>query len=510
MANFVGTANNDTLTGTSAGDFLRGLGGNDKINGGLGFDIIRPGTGNDTLNGGPGDTANSLDYQDLSMGLTFVVASGKGTVKGAGKSDTFTGFILFAGTSGNDTFTSGALTSDGFYSFTPLRGDDRVIGNSSFDELRFEQNDIVRGINANLVTGKIIDGYGDTDTVSGIERLRCTRFVDVITGSNAAIERFQTYAGADIINGGGGIDELDYRREFDEEDLNGRTGSHGITIDMAAGTAIDSYGYRDRFSGIEEVRGTNFVDTMSGSNIKEQLRGEGGNDRLTGLGGDDVLIGDDGNDYLDGGLGADTLNGGVGNDTYVLGADTDRIIDSSGTDSVSSSIDRALDAVGLTMIENLSLRGSAVVGRGNSVDNKISGNGADNRLYGLDGNDTLNGVTGDDFLVGGRGKDIFVFNTAINGAASNIDRIVDFSVADDTIQLDDAIFKVGALTSTKTISTAAFYIGVAAHDSNDRIIYDKTSGALYYDSNGNAAGGQFQFATLSANLALTIADFVVF
>jgi hypothetical protein len=47
-----------------------------------------------------------------------------------------------------------------------------------------------------------------------------------------------------------------------------------------------------------------------------------------------------------------------------------------------------------------------------------------------------------------------------------------------------------------------------AHD--DRIIYQKTTGALYYDSNGDAAGGAIKFAQLTAGLTLTNSDFLVF
>ena len=66
-----------------------------------------------------------------------------------------------------------------------------------------------------------------------------------------------------------------------------------------------------------------------------------------------------------------------------------------------------------------------------------------------------------------------------------------------------------ALHTIGTLASAAFYIGPAAHDATDQIIYNKTTGALIYDANGNAAGGAVQFATLGTGLALTNADFVV-
>ena len=51
-----------------------------------------------------------------------------------------------------------------------------------------------------------------------------------------------------------------------------------------------------------------------------------------------------------------------------------------------------------------------------------------------------------------------------------------------------------------------------ATELDDRIIYNTTTGALIYDTNGSLGGGAVQFATLTSAVkpALTSADFFVF
>ena len=118
--------------------------------------------------------------------------------------------------------------------------------------------------------------------------------------------------------------------------------------------------------------------------------------------------------------------------------------------------------------------------------------------------DALVGGLGDDVLFGGGGMDGCLFNTALN-AANNIDSIVGYSVADDTIRLDNVIFTTLA---DGALGAPAFFIGAAAHDADDRIIYNSATGAPSFDADGNAGGAALiQFATLSSGLALTSADF---
>jgi serralysin len=77
----------------------------------------------------------------------------------------------------------------------------------------------------------------------------------------------------------------------------------------------------------------------------------------------------------------------------------------------------------------------------------------------------------------------------------------------DQIVLENSIFT--KLTAIGTLSDDFFHVGAGAADLNDFIIYDDTTGALYYDSNGSAAGQQVQFAHLDPGLSLTHTDFFV-
>ena len=141
---------------------------------------------------------------------------------------------------------------------------------------------------------------------------------------------------------------------------------------------------------------------------------------------------------------------------------------------------------------------------GTNFNDVLEGNSGADVLSGGLGADRLFGGLGNDNLTGGAGSDSFVFNTA---TVSNIDTITDFNVAEDTIELENAIFT--GLPTTGTLSAADFVIGTAAGDASDRIIYNSATGALLYDSNGNAAGGSVQIATLQTGLLLTNADFLI-
>ncbi|MBL8397991.1 MAG: calcium-binding protein, partial [Candidatus Accumulibacter sp.] len=139
----------------------------------------------------------------------------------------------------------------------------------------------------------------------------------------------------------------------------------------------------------------------------------------------------------------------------------------------------------------------------------LLGDGNANSLSGAGGNDTLNGGLGNDLLIGGAGADVFRFDT-LPDALSNRDQISDFNVADDTIELENAVF--ASLASTGVLAAASFRSGAgisAAADANDYLIYDTTSGALYYDDAGSGGAAAVPIALLAPGLALTALDFWV-
>ena len=89
---------------------------------------------------------------------------------------------------------------------------------------------------------------------------------------------------------------------------------------------------------------------------------------------------------------------------------------------------------------------------------------------------------------------------------TNVDDVFDFSVLNDTINLENAVF-VGLVAGA--LPAGQFHIGAAAADGNDHIIYDAASGDLSFDADGTGASAQVQFASLQPGLALTAADFFV-
>jgi Ca2+-binding RTX toxin-like protein len=212
------------------------------------------------------------------------------------------------------------------------------------------------------------------------------------------------------------------------------------------------------------------------------------------------IIGNDGDNAINGGGGVDQMFGRAGNDTYYVDNAGDSVGESGGqgTDEVRTSVSWTLTAG--ADVETLRTTDDWYTG---AMD--LTGNASGNIVRGNHGSNTINGGDGRDTLTGLEGWDLFRFDTPLS-AASNVDTITDFNVADDTILLDRDIFSSLGLGS---LSPGQFVMGTTALDADDRIIYDNTTGAVYYDGDGNGGTAAIQFATMSMGPALTYLDFLV-
>nr|WP_246408053.1 calcium-binding protein [Microvirga lupini] len=142
----------------------------------------------------------------------------------------------------------------------------------------------------------------------------------------------------------------------------------------------------------------------------------------------------------------------------------------------------------------------------------LTGNSFSNQIFGNESANRLDGGAGNDALTGGLGRDVFLFSTKLS-KTGNVDQILDFRVVDDSIWLENSIFKglgkVGSLTKPAKLNGDAFITGSRAQDKEDRIIYTKTTGSLYYDADGTGKAAQIKFAQLEKGLNVKASDFFI-
>jgi Ca2+-binding RTX toxin-like protein len=382
----------------------------------------------------------------------------------------------------------------------------------------------------------ITDGADTIHGHGGNDRIYAHGGNDTINGNNGD-DMIIGGAGADAIDGGNGNDTANYH-----------TSAAGVTVSLSTGAGLGGEAQGDTLDEIENLVGSDHNDSLIGDGGANTLTGRDGDDLLWGGGGGDTLLGDDGNDTLKGGGGADHLVGGAGTDiaAYVesnAGVFVSLIDDTaSGGEAQGDELDGIEILVGSNHADGLSgdngsnrLDGQGgndtLMGYG-GADGLYGGAGAD-ALYGMDGqdvlrgeagadwleggngndqllggggSDTLMGGVGNDTLTGGDGPDAFVFHTALN-AATNVDEVTDFDVAEDMLHLDDLV--AFPELPAGMLAAHAFRIGEEAMDGNDRIIYNSETGALIYDADGQGAGAAVQFAQLDIGLALTHNDFLI-
>ena len=244
--NVIGSAHDDTIIGNSDNNVFHGLAGDD---------VLMGGDGDNTLDGGDGSDIVSYLFAEgpVNVNLATGTASAGGTdqlmniehAEGSDYNDTLTGDgngNWLNGWSGNDSISAGA----GDDTLIGGEGEDTLIGGTGTD-LITHLFDMHHGVIVNLgsttVSGFMdlggdsspqtysvtslhsLDGWGDTDSLSGIEDVQGSIYNDYIVG-NSGNNLLTGVEGADTLLGGAGADTFYYSSLDDQTD----------TLDFVSGT----------------------------------------------------------------------------------------------------------------------------------------------------------------------------------------------------------------------------------------------------------------------------------
>lgn len=487
------------------------------IKGTSGFAIL---TSND---GAPNKITNS-GLIDGALGL------GDGNDVYDGRGGRVTGAVSLG--KGNDTFYGGA----GEETIDAGEGYNLVDGGGGIDTLKVELDSWSGGSTIDLrITGQQRTSVRSWDIIQNVENLFGTVNGDAFTGNDSANVLNGDF-GADTLIGGGGDDLLIgggqndvlaggagtdvtvYRGRFSDYTI--AEGSNGSFV-IIDNRAISFHDDRDTLTGIEYLQFADRTIALSPSNraptsLDLSSRLVDGDDpvgtlvaTLSGVDPDGdalgySLVSNPGNHFRI-----------HGNKLLVDRAFTDRDADITITvrasDPHGASIDRTFvievdpDVISIPSGEFPEIVDEPAIAPTPAASLALKGGRKADVLKGGTGDDLLNGGLGMDKLTGGGGADAFAFSTKLG--STNVDRILDFNHADDTISLSKAVF--GKLRKG-VLSKDAFWTGTKAHDESDRIIYNEKTGALSYDADGSGKKyAAIKFAQVKAGALLAADDFFV-
>lgn len=318
-----------------------------------------------------------------------------------------------------------------------------------------------------------------------------------------ANDRINGSTGNDIIIGADGNDSLDGGAGNDR--MQGGRGHDVYVLDNVRDAVIELAGQgtdtlRTPFDIKKLVDNVENVELLAPS-IK--VTGNALNNKLTGNGLANSLTGLDGNDTLDGGLGADKMQGGRGNDTYKIDNISDKVSESGngGFDTVMVRVDLIKP---IDNIEHFILEGNARLLNGNAKANLIEGSDNPNRVNGLAGddliwgeagNDVLSGGKGNDLLDGGIGADLLLFDSKLS-ATVNVDTVMNFEVELDKLGLSKSVFGRLAKGDLPEDQLYAYTGSMDGRDNNDYLLFNQSTGQLYYDKDGLGKAAPVLFAKI--------------
>lgn len=474
----IGTAYDDTITGSNADDLLDGGAGADILNGGLGSDTVSYASagGGRSVNLQTGVNTENDDYDSIE------------NIIGSRYNDSLTG-------DNNDNVIEGGL------------GDDSLDGGVGNDTASYAN--AAAGVTVSLAVAGSQNTIGaGTDTLTNLENLLGSAYNDTLTG-NGSTNILNGGAGDDLLNAGtAGAKSLIGGTGIDTASFAAATAGVTITIN-GSGTYSDSSVVT--LTGIENLVGSAFNDTLTGDSSNNLIIGYAGDDDIDGMGGTDtvsyadaasavvvnlagvgtnvsggagndalsnieniigsvyadIITGDGGVNVIEGRAGADTLDGGAGVDT----------VSYAGSDA------------GIHVTLNATTGNTGGHAAGDELYNfeNLIGSAYNDTLIGTAVNNTINGGDGDDLLIGGAGADV------LNGGNDS----------------DTASYQGSTAGVIVNLATGAASGGDAAGDtltSMENLIGSSYADTLTGDANNNTLVGGLGNDTLSGNDGNDILD----
>lgn len=243
----------DGSSGAAGNDTIIAGNGNNFADGGDGSDVIVLGNGNNSVYGGLGND-------------TIVAGSGNNTIQ-AGSGNDYIEVV-----ENNSAISAGA----GDDSIAVINNHGFIDGGDGFDVISFE----------NFNTGVNVDTSLWTN-VFNIEGLVGSKYDDTLVAANNVRYNLMGGAGndvlrsgnsADVLNGGEGMDIVDYSAS-----------NTAINVNLTANTASGGYAQGDALTSIESIIGSGCNDTIIGSEGNNIIVGLSGQNTLTGKGGADMF-----------------------------------------------------------------------------------------------------------------------------------------------------------------------------------------------------------------------------
>jgi len=275
----VGSAQADWMVGSATNDILDGGAGVDNLNGANGDDTLIGGAGSDTLTGGSGiDTISFtvstgsvlVNLSTSSQTLNGTAVASLRAVDGLGGTDVLSGIESVVGSAQADWFYGGGADETfvggaGNDTITGAAGNDTADYSTSIAGVLVNNSSSAQTLNGVALSGnQVKDGFGSTDTLSGIEYIKGSAFADFIYNSTGA-NVIDAGAGNDWIFGAAGADQYIWRTGGGNDTIaDFENGSDKIRL-LGTGASYGSLTFADSANGATISLGGNVIFTLTGT-----------------------------------------------------------------------------------------------------------------------------------------------------------------------------------------------------------------------------------------------------